>query len=218
MMRVVLALILSCLAATASAQDARTPHPPVQNGSGDSRIVDFNAMTTGAAVDAYYAGGANSLGEIGPDYQFDFLDDDWVTTSTLSHPQQHNIAYSRSGMGSVNFLAGLTTGLNFDYGSFTDTTLSLYSGFNGTGALLGSFLLAANNRFDFDFVVIPFAGTAHSLVIAGTPGEFTWDDITFGSLQRAAVPEPEAWAMLILGLGVAGTLMRRHARGAIPAV
>ncbi|MBC9032419.1 PEPxxWA-CTERM sorting domain-containing protein [Sphingomonas sp. JC676] len=227
MIRPVLALILSCFAASASAQDARAIHPPVQFGSGDSRIVNFNAMTTGAKVDNYYAGGANSLGEIGPDYQYVFLDDDWVTFQSPSQPQQGNMAYSLSGMGSVNFLAGLTTGLNFDYASDANTTVSIYADFDGTGTLLASYLLMANNpsaassRFaaagqfatsdQFGFVALAFAGTARSLVIASAPGAFTWDNVTFGSLQPGGVPEPEGWALLILGFGAAGAVMRCRA-------
>jgi len=228
MMRLVLASLLLGIPAGASAQNIGVKQPPVQFGSGDSRIVNFNAMTTGAAVDAYYAGGANSLGEIGPDYQYDFLDDDWVTFQSPSQPQQGNMAYSLSGMGSVNFLAGLTTGLNFDYATDAATTVSIYADFDGRGTLLASYLLMPNNqaaaasRFaaagqfavsdQFGFVALAFAGTARSLVISSAPGAFTWDNLTFGSLQPGGVPEPEGWALLILGLGAAGAAIRGRAR------
>ncbi|WP_310496048.1 PEPxxWA-CTERM sorting domain-containing protein [Sandarakinorhabdus sp.] len=59
---------------------------------------------------------------------------------------------------------------------------------------------------------LAFSGTARSVVLGGA----FFDNITFGAAAAGpptgAVPEPAAWAMLITGLGLTGTALRRRRR------
>jgi hypothetical protein len=175
-----------------------------------AQTVNFDGITTSAAVNTYYNGGISSAGDVGPNYGIVFQENDWITTTSYGQTSSPNLAYSASGSGYVNFLSGITTGLNFSYGAFTDANLSVYTGLDGTGTLLGTYTLGQNDPFNFSFVALPFAGIGHSAVLSAGGGQFGWDDITFGSLVPGAVPEPGTWAMMLLGFGMMGFAARRR--------
>jgi hypothetical protein len=174
-----------------------------------AQLLDFDGITSFASVDNYYNGGTSSAGDVGPNYGIVFQAGDWITTTGFGETSEPNLAYSASGAGWINFLNGTTTGFNFSYGGFTDTTFNVYSGLGGTGALLASVLIPATTPASFDFIVVPFAGVAHSIVISGGVAQFGWDDVTFGSLTPGGVPEPATWAMMLGGFALVGSAMRR---------
>ena len=62
--------------------------------------------------------------------------------------------------------------------------------------------------------------TSSGGILAGLGGSSVgavFDDFTFDDLAGAAVPEPSAWAMLILGMGAVGGALRRRSRaGRLP--
>jgi len=176
-----------------------------------AQVVNFDDITLGASVDSFYNGGTSSAGDIGPDLDIEFQAGDWIAQTAFGQTSAPNLAYSLSGTGYVNFLSGITTGLNFSYGGFSDTTFNVYDGLGGTGNLLASVVLPSNDPFNFDFVAVPFSGTAYSIQIAGGASQFGWDDLTFGSLTPGgAVPEPTTWAMLLFGFAGIGAAMRRQ--------
>jgi len=56
---------------------------------------------------------------------------------------------------------------------------------------------------------------ARSVVFVGLPGHFVFDDLTFGAGNDpldppADTPEPATWAMLVLGFGAVGAVLRRR--------
>lgn len=58
--------------------------------------------------------------------------------------------------------------------------------------------------------ILKFAGPITSLTFQESNDEF-WHGIQVG-ISGAAVPEPSAWALMILGFGAAGAAMRRRTR------
>ena len=56
------------------------------------------------------------------------------------------------------------------------------------------------------------AGTQYSLTVSGTHAENIGTDYTFNIAAQnvAAVPEPETYAMLLAGLGLIGSIVRRR--------
>jgi hypothetical protein len=169
-------------------------------------VMDFDTITTGASVDAYYAGGTDSLGEIGPNYGVTFTPGDWITATGFGQTSQPNLAYSESGGGQVDVTGGFTS-LSFTYGAFANTTISVYSGLGGTGLLLGQITAPANDPSAFDPDSVPFAGVAYSIVISGGAGQFGWDDVTLNLAE--AVPEPATWTVVLAGLGMLMMARRR---------
>lgn len=180
-----------------------------------AQVVNFDTIDTFTTVDSYYAGGTSGTGQTGPDLGIVFQTGDWITTTQYGQTSSPNLAYSASGAGYVNFLAGITTGLNFSYGAFANSSLSIYDGLSGSGTLLGTFQLAQNDPYNFDFVALPFSGIAHSVVITSGETQFGWDDLTFGSLTPGAIPEPATWALMLLGFGLVGAAMRRRTTATI---
>jgi hypothetical protein len=70
------------------------------------------------------------------------------------------------------------------------------------GATVGSTfqVLAPNGLYDNEYETPGFAGT--------------WD-FAGSSVQAAAIPEPASWALMILGMGAVGTLLRRRGAAAL---
>jgi hypothetical protein len=97
--------------------------------------------------------------------------------------------------------------------------------FNGAGASLGSYSAAAADNgltflgvlFDGEVVArarITTGNTPLGVADGGSVDVVVMDDFIFA--EPVAVPEPSAWALMILGFGAAGCLLRR--RGPLAAV
>lgn len=85
-----------------------------------------------------------------------------------------------------------------------DYVVSLTGPTSAAGALAGSKINPANFTFN------ALADGAYVLSIVGTPSS-SFSAGYGGSLTAvAAVPEPESMALMLAGLGVAGTLLRRR--------
>jgi hypothetical protein len=85
------------------------------------------------------------------------------------------------------------------------------SGYVGAVQQFGGLLL--NGASPFDFQASLAAGDRVSFVL-GAAGDYTFDStglgLTVTKLERGAVPEPAAWALMILGFGAAGAMLRRQ--------
>jgi hypothetical protein len=177
-----------------------------------AQTIDFDAMSTFVTVDNFYAGGTDSLGEVGPNEGIVFQGGDWAVITGYGETSQPNFAYSQSGAGSIDFLGGFSGSVSFTYGAFSDTTINIFSGLGGSGTLLASVLAPTDSPFAFSPFSISFAGLAHSFVIAGGPAQFGIDDLT---VNASAAPEPASWALMLGGFGAIGGALRSRRKAQV---
>lgn len=170
-------------------------------------IVDFEALSHGVPVGSTYAG----LG---------------LSFSGSAHGVVHRQAgggarFSNNPSGDVvlgwshdqslfiNAESGFADEIGFHYSTRRrHTTLSLWSGENGTGDLLASFRLPRNDgrrHANWDEILVPFTGIARSLQLHGAPGTITYlDDFSF-----TPAPLPGAMGLVAAGLACAAACRRR---------
>jgi hypothetical protein len=94
------------------------------------------------------------------------------------------------------------------YGVFTDSSVNIFDELNGTGNLLGSVLLAANDPYNHEFAQVNFSCVAQSVSMQSqSNGAFEWDNVTFSG---SAIPEPATLALFGLGLAALGIGKRKN--------
>jgi hypothetical protein len=179
-----------------------TPVGDYYNGAGPAAKnfgVHFDPATL-ALVDADAGGSGNFANEPSPNTIMFFLD---------------------ANAAILSVAAGFDTGFSFFYTSSTAAAVTVWSGMNGDGTLLGTINLVAQFTADnctgdptgtfchWDAVGVGFAGVAHSINFGGTANQTGYDDITFGAVTPG-VPEPSTYAMMALGLAGLGFVARRR--------
>ncbi len=123
----------------------------------------------------------------------------------------------------MDVAAGFTTGFSFNYVSLSDSgSVTVWSGLDGTGTLLGTIDLSPNAGscpgYDAQFcpfspIGVTFPGTAKSVEFAGVANQIGFDDVTFGSSTPGGIPEASTWAMMALGFAGLGFAGYRKAKG-----
>ncbi len=116
----------------------------------------------------------------------------------------------------MNVAAGFNTAFSFYYSApFTNGSVSVYSGLNGTGSLLATLALAStpdgNPPLPYDYGVwypigVSFAGTAQSVDFSGTTNGIGFTDVTLGSVT----PTPEPGTIALCVIGASALLFRRR--------
>lgn len=87
--------------------------------------------------------------------------------------------------------------------------------FNGINFGIGS---TGQNEFRFLNGVSVASGAPQQLIVAGTTGgTASYSGVISFNAAAAAVPEPAAWALMILGFGGTGAMLRRRQKVAIAA-
>ena len=195
-------------------------------------------INSGIGVQTFYNGGTASNGASGPNLGVSLSSN--AVTLCLNTPGTVCSTASRGGQGNptsaftglvfltgtqivLNDAAGFTTGMFFYYADHTTPGfVSIFDGLNGSGNLLATLALGVNASgcgapynaayCPFGLANLPFAGTAHSVVIGGPANHLVLDDITLGAV---ALPEPMTWAMMLLGFGACGMALRRRRRPAV---
>lgn len=183
----------------------------------------------------FYNGGTSSIGTSGTNYGVSFgsnalmicLNSTTVFCSNTSRggvgdpaSQQGSLFFLQGSETFLNFAAGFTTGFSFNYVSSVSGSVGVYDGLNGTGNLLASVGLTPNRVgcaaysagfCPFGPAGVTFAGTAKSISFGGVANQIVFDDITFGSdIPGGVIPEPGTWAMMIAGFGLVGFAARRR--------
>lgn len=98
------------------------------------------------------------------------------------------------------------------------STVTAYSGLNGTGTALGSVTGSIVGGLNFGYTTLELANLAgaRSFTLQGANGLPNYDDITATvAPAAAAVPEPGTWALMLGGFGLTGAAMRRRPRRSV---
>jgi hypothetical protein len=126
---------------------------------------------------------------------------------TLNYGAPITISFFKPGNGSVKGTTSSVKILGELFGAGSGS-VSL-SAFGLTGNLLGTVSDTDNYPLGSGPVLSFSAAGIHSIVLTGTSGTVGYDNLEFANIA-AATPEPEAWASMALGLGLAGWVARRR--------
>ena len=190
------------------------------------------------AIQDFYNGGTSSIGTSGVNYGVHMSDNALLlclnsTTVTCSNTSRGGLApssaegglYFLSGSGAtMDVAAGFTTGFSFNYSEVNTVggNIQVFDGLGGTGTMLASFSLPLTpsgcNGYPGAYCPfvpfgVSFLGTAKSVEFNGVANFIVFDDITFGSTSPGpGVPEPATWALMLLGMGGVGAMLRSSRR------
>lgn len=164
------------------------------------------------AVDGYYSGGTAADGTSGPNLGVQFVGVSGLTNDALgpyyaNAPSPLGTAYAFD-TAYINIASGVNNALRFFYSSPVAVAgaLRAYSGLNGTGTLLATFDLVANDLTSFydtwSLATFSFGGTALSFDLSASANAVLFDQIS-------AVPEPGTIALLFAGGAFALSRRRR---------
>jgi hypothetical protein len=177
-------------------------------------VLDFEGTAALPSIANYYGGGA------GPNYGVLFGDDLLGFQPDVVDPQFSNIPsgntiMSLAGTGGaswMNVAAGFSGTASFFYSSAEGATVSIYSGLNGSGDVLGTFDLLANAQLGctdtafchWDQISLDFGGVAQSIQFGNALGT------GFDNVSVAPVPLPAAiWLLGSSLIGLGGVARRR---------
>ena len=194
------------------------------SASAATTVLTFEGIADETPVGTFYA----------PDFTFSpatlaLVDEDAGGTGNFANePSANTIMFFTDANNAIlNATNGFDTGFSFFYTSSTAASVSVWSGFDGTGILLGTINLVAQyadgcvgdptgGYCNFTNAGVAFSGIAHSINFGGTAGQTGYDNITFGSaVAQGGVPEPASWALMLGGFGAIGGAMRSRRKAAV---
>ena len=197
-------------------------------------VLDFEGVGDQVGVNEFYNGGTDGAGNSGTNYGISFsttslglTDADVGGSGNIANePSGESVLFFLSGgAATMNVAAGFDTGFSFFYSGAFDGSVSVFDGLNGTGNLLATLNLPAQNGVgctgdpnggycNWTNIGVAFSGIAQSVNFGGSANYIVFDDVTLGSVIAGggggAVPEPATWAMMLLGFGAIGFSMRRR--------
>lgn len=183
-------------------------------------VLDFIGVANPSnetTVGGFYNGGTSGDGNSGVNYGVAFSDNALAINdyNGTNEPDPGILFFLSGGAVTMDYAAGFTTGFSFRYASNSDAFITVYDGLGATGNVLA--MLSLSNNFQagcgycqWDAIGVSFSGTARSIDFGGGANFVAYDTVTFGSAIAGGVPEPSAWALLILGFGAVGAGMRRR--------
>ena len=188
-------------------------------------LIDFEGASSFASVADYYNGGADSNGVAGSNnLGVSFtgaalaLSNDVLGPYFSNAPTPGTVMFASDSTALMNFTNGFFGELSFFYSAASSAldAVTIYSGLDGTGSVLGVLDLAANAQqngcsdsayCNWEKVALSFNGVGKSISFGGNAGNVAFDNISV-----AAVPEPETYAMFALGLVGVALAVRRQRR------
>jgi hypothetical protein len=172
--------------------------------------LDFEGIPSFTSVgntygDVSFGGGAQALAN------------DALGTYFSNNPSGNTVMTAFDTDATMNASSGLgfLDAVSFYFAAAADTTVNIWSDVNGTGSILGTFNLAANQGScgasdaalcHWDLASVNFSGVAHSVTFGDAAGAAMFDNVTVN-----AVPLPAAVWLMISALGGLGIVRRKRA-------
>lgn len=188
-------------------------------------LIDFEGVGSFASIAEYYNGGTDSAGNTGSQLGVEFsgaalaLSNDELGTYFSNAPSAGTVMFATDTSALLNVAKGFTGEISFYFSAASSAldVVTIYSGLNGSGAVLGAVSLSRNAQLggcsDSDFcnwqrLSLSFIGTGQSISFGGNPGGVAFDNVTI-----SPVPEPQSAAMLAFGLIGLTVFLRRQRKG-----
>jgi len=181
--------------------------------------LDFEGASSFQSLDGFYNGGTDTGGASGTNYGVSFGLDALALSNDELGPYYSNAPTSGAVLAPVGLDAALnaSTGFigqaSFYYSAVEDTSVSIFSGLNGTGTLLGTIELLANAQNGgcsdtaycyWSLASLSFSGVAQSIQFGDAANVAGFDNVSL-----APVPLPAAVWLMLSALGGVGVITRR---------
>ena len=135
-------------------------------------------------------------------------------TSDLPNSGSFTDVYNFSLATGSQSIVGMTTW--FDTTQLTAPNVNLSMTLSANGAPVSQ--ATASSSIDFNNNLVSYghkfsgltSNTNYTLTVTGTGAEYLGQTYSFQMAAVAAVPEPETYAMLLAGLGLVGSIVRRR--------
>jgi hypothetical protein len=187
-------------------------------------VVDFETPTSFASIAEHYNGGVDSADVAGVNLGVSFGPDalalriDELATYFSNAPSPVGVLTAAFEDAAMNVAIGFTGMVSFSYSSNDAGEIGVWSGLNGTGTRLGGLSLMANAAgcdaatplCEFGIASLDLGTNVAKSITFGNAANLT---AVFDNVTVTAVPEPETYALMGLGLvavaGMAGRARRR---------
>lgn len=199
---------LALISAAASAAHAADAIPYPNSGSYNTTTYSFTATATGDVI-AYFIGGSGA----GFENQMGLLDNGVLTSAGFGLDNHSSAVGDSFNLGSVNAgdtLVFVLHNLSLGADAFSDPSLN--AAYDSPGETLGhNHIYSTGYTADPTIASVP-VGTYVAFEDLPFPGaDFNYNDESFvftNATVGPGVPEPSTWAMMLMGLGGLGAVVR----------
>ena len=187
-----------------------------------STVVDFETPTSFASIAEHYNGGTDSDDVAGANLGVSFgldalaLRNDELGPSFGNAPSPVGVLTAVGADAAMNVAIGFTGIVSFAFSSVDAGEIGIWSGMNGTGTRLGGLAVTTNATGCDAATPLCLFSTASFDLGANVAKSLTFGDaasltVVFDDVTVTAVPEPETYALMGLGLALVAGIARRRA-------
>jgi hypothetical protein len=185
-------------------------------------VVDFETPTSFASIAEHYNGGTDSDDVAGANLGVSFgldalaLRNDELGPYFGNAPSAVGVLTAVGADAAMNVAIGFTGIVSFAFSSVDAGEIGIWSGMNGTGTRLGGLAVTANATGCDAATPLCLFSTASFDLGANVAKSLTFGDaasltVVFDDVTVTAVPEPETYALMGLGLALVAGIARRRA-------